>query len=204
MYCKESIYVIDNCVSKKYQDKIESVIFDNLKWNFRENITSNNGLNNDELAYGLSTGIRVDTVNGNQQISGDTDINSMCVFNFCHPLFIEAFSSVGIDVDTLYRMRMFIQVPTNSKRVINEPHVDHSFDHMVGLYYAINSDGDTILYNEFFGDDGLPEVPSIEDMTIHSRVTPKKGRIVLFNGLRYHSSSQPKTGTRCVINTNFL
>lgn len=200
VFSKEDIWIIDNCVSKKYQDKIESLVFDSIKWNFRENITSNNGLSSDEWAYGLSAGIKVD----NQQITGDTDMNSMCVFNFCHPLFIESFSSVGIDIDSLYRMRMFTQIPTNSKRIVNEPHVDHPFDHMVGLYYVIDSDGDTFLYNEFYGDSDLPEVPAIENMTINSRVEPKKGRIVLFNGLRYHSSSQPKRGTRCVINTNFL
>jgi hypothetical protein len=34
----------------------------------------------------------------------------------------------------------------------------------------------------------------------HKRVTPKRGRAVLFDGSRYHCSSQPTIGYRTIIN----
>jgi hypothetical protein len=35
------------------------------------------------------------------------------------------------------------------------------------------------------------------------RITPKKGRIVFFEGSMYHCSSRPATKTRAILNFNF-
>jgi len=65
-----------------------------------------------------------------------------------------------------------------------------------------DSDGDTIIYNETADD--IQNLPGLDTsmLTIKQTVTPRKGRVVLFNGRRYHSSSTPTTDKRCVINFN--
>ena len=38
--------------------------------------------------------------------------------------------------------------------------------------------------------------------TIKKRVTPKQGRIVLFDGSLYHTAEQPLNNIRCIVNYN--
>lgn len=73
----------------------------------------------------------------------------------------------------------------------NPPHVDYEFEHLVLLYYVNDSDGDTILFS---------------DKNKYKKldcISPKKGRLLVFNGNHYHASSPPKTyDCRIVINTD--
>ena len=38
--------------------------------------------------------------------------------------------------------------------------------------------------------------------TIKQKVTPKQGRMVLFDGSLYHTAEQPLNNVRCVVNYN--
>ena len=90
--------------------------------------------------------------------------------------------------------RSFCQLPINSEVVsVDTPHIDTKDDHFVMLYYVCDSDGDTIIYNE--------KVES-ENYTIQQRITPKQGRVVLFDGAYYHTAEQPLNNIRCVVNYN--
>ena len=93
--------------------------------------------------------------------------------------------------------RSFLQFPTNKKMTVDLPHIDiYSRKHLVCLYYVIDSDGDTIIYNEREKDrpDGI--------YTIKERVTPKQGRAVLFDGWLMHTAEQPINNVRCIVNYN--
>ena len=59
------------------------------------------------------------------------------------------------------------------------------------LYYVCDSDGDTIIFNE---------KEKSEKYTVQKRVTPKQGRVVLFDGDFYHTAEQPIDNIRCVVN----
>jgi hypothetical protein len=82
----------------------------------------------------------------------------------------------------------------------NMAHVDdEDEEHMVCIYYPTDTDGDTILFNEFFSKDKKPET-----LSIAKRVKPKANRCVIFHGWRFHASSNPvKSNSRIVLNTNF-
>ena len=69
----------------------------------------------------------------------------------------------------------------------------HNRKHLVALYYVCDSDGDTIIYNER---------EKLGTYTIKQKVTPKQGRIVLFDGSLYHTAEQPLNNVRCVVNYN--
>ena len=75
-------------------------------------------------------------------------------------------------------------------------------DHYACVYYLNDSDGDTIIYEQNKHDTvaGSNNVELVE----HARVTPKKGRLVMFDGARYHCSSQPKESYRCIINFDLV
>ena len=71
------------------------------------------------------------------------------------------------------------------------PHRDFYFKHHVFLYYINDSDGDTFLFNEI--DNG--------DLEVVEKITPKKGRIICFDGKWLHASSLPyKSEYRSVFN----
>ena len=88
-------------------------------------------------------------------------------------------------------------MPSNIKKEdVDSPHVDLPYQHFVMLYYVCDSDGDTIIYNEreYERPDGM--------YTIKQKVTPKQGRMVLFDGSLYHTAEQPEHNVRCVVNYN--
>ena len=92
------------------------------------------------------------------------------------------------NVKELYINRVFLQYPRPNP-FISKPHTDLTIPHMVCLYYVNDSDGDTIFYN----DNG----------SILKKVSPKKGRIALFDGSIKHSAGQPTKNERIVINICF-
>lgn len=87
---------------------------------------------------------------------------------------------------------------------INFPHLDNYNEHKVLVYYANDADGDTILFNERFEESHRNRTEPI-NLTTEARVTPKKGRILMFDGLQYHTSQNPiNTTHRCILNINFV
>ena len=88
----------------------------------------------------------------------------------------------------------FLQLPLTTKRgKVDTPHIDTNEKHFVMLYYVLDSDGDTIIYNEKQDSDSY---------TVKERVTPKQGRVVLYDGAFYHTAEQPLNNIRCVVNYN--
>ena len=98
-------------------------------------------------------------------------------------------------------MMILQKVQSENNIFYNIPHVDpidkskiSNKGHMiVFLYYVSDSDGDTFFFDDKLG------------LNIKERVSPKKGRAVLFDGYHIHASSPPqKHKSRCVINANIL
>ena len=109
-----------------------------------------------------------------------------------------------IEVKDLFYNRAFLQVPLENKFVMNHNgiHIDIPEPHYACVYYMNDVDGDTIIYEQTYHNVpfGSLGVKTVE----HKRVTPKKGRIVMFDGTRYHCSSQPREKYRCIINFDLV
>lgn len=106
------------------------------------------------------------------------------------------FPATHIDV---YRIKAnLIHRQKSCKNCFNPPHVDFTMEKqglkpVVCLYYVNDSDGDT-----FFFDNN-------ENLNVIERVTPKSGRMVVFDNDIFHASSPPvKSDARIVINTNLF
>ena len=90
-----------------------------------------------------------------------------------------------------------MQFPLNLQSSEDDtPHIDldEGFEHTVVLYYVVHSDGDTVIYNERTESDTY---------TVKQKVTPKQGRVVIFDGGLYHTAQQCKENIRCIVNYNF-
>lgn len=82
----------------------------------------------------------------------------------------------------------------------NEIHVDSFEDHKTLIYYINDSDGDTFLFDKLY-DEGTSEY----NVKTIQRVSPKQGRIVCFNGRRFHAPSNPLFyNRRFILNINFI
>ena len=90
----------------------------------------------------------------------------------------------------------------SGKKVIHDPHIDIPFElasginnYITTIYYTSDSDGDTVLYNEFEESD---------EYTVMDTVTPKKNRLLIFEGRRFHTGHSPMLHqNRVLINSNF-
>lgn len=77
------------------------------------------------------------------------------------------------------------------------PHVDYTTPHYTAIYYVNEADGDTIFFNEHY---------TIEDHSkkiVQQRISPEKGKCIIFNGLQYHTGTVPTKNKRMIININF-
>jgi hypothetical protein len=101
----------------------------------------------------------------------------------------------------LNRINLNFSTPLpDTKDKYGVPHPDSIYQgSMIGIYYITDSDGDTILFNEFF--EGNFDT---NKKTIYRTIAPKKGRLVLFDGHRYHANSWPTKKERVILNMNFL
>lgn len=98
------------------------------------------------------------------------------------------------------RVNMLLPVRDYPKNAIGNPHVDNDKfgdKSFTALYYVNDSDGDTILYNETYDSEFGDE------LTEHVRVSPEKGKLIIFNRNRLHSASLPSSACRMVININY-
>jgi hypothetical protein len=86
------------------------------------------------------------------------------------------------------KFNMLHKVDSKYKEMYNTPHPDDSEgnDSFSMVYYVNDSDGDTVMFNEFY-DKNIPS----PTLTVHKRIQPKKNRLVLFDSKRYHTSSNP-------------
>jgi hypothetical protein len=95
---------------------------------------------------------------------------------------------LNFNINTIFLQRVFLQTPSK-KSYIPKFHIDLDHPHWVCLYYINDADGDTIFY-----DDNLNEI---------KKISPKKGRIVFFDGSIKHSAGIPTNNERIVINICF-
>jgi hypothetical protein len=110
-------------------------------------------------------------------------------------------------VADVYYARTFLQMPLDESVRLKELdflHVDTPLKHFVVLYYVTDSDGDTILTNIKNTKTKSVTTHKATEENIIARVSPKKGRMLIFDGSFYHVASQPTKSMRCVINFDIL
>ncbi len=70
------------------------------------------------------------------------------------------------------------------------------------MYYVNDADGDTVLYD--YLSKNIKDIPNYEDIKIVNKMTPKQGSVIVFDGMTWHSSTQPTKGPRCIINFDMV
>ena len=175
--------IIDEFISTGYQHELlES--FERTSWYFTESVTFTNGDKNSgfyRMIYGLSADPEEDPVMDNE------------LYDLLLPMIEKAFRKFEVNPEQLYRIKagLFVKHQANSFDVLHhEPHVDDYSPHFTMLYYFMDSDGPTYIFDE--------------NKNIIDKIDPKMGRAVLMSGDTYHASSPPRQSSkRIVLNVNF-
>ena len=205
---KGQVIVFDDFIEKDYQEKIkrellgaEDHLGQQFPWYYIEDVTSaydpdsqhRPGLSHQyvKLPKGLDDDDE-DIVPGPKSVGQVT--------SEYHELFVPMLKRVGFKLGvsniTVLQGRSFLQFPVNTDGTIDLPHIDiiGKAEFIVALYYVCDSDGDTVIYNE---------TEESKTYTIKKSVTPKQGRMVIFDGSLYHAAEQPiNSNTRCIVNYN--
>jgi hypothetical protein len=125
----------------------------------------------------------------------DDNIGRSELFSLVLPIvwFLEKAS--GLELVNVLRIKANCLTRDGEGDFYNPPHIDVTESGYYSLIYYVNdSDGDTVLFNEFYdhGHAGLTEM---------TRITPRQGSALLIPSHLFHSSSCPiKTRNRLVIN----
>lgn len=191
------IQVFDNIVNKKIQNNIEEHFYStNFPWFFVNDIALEDNSNQRRPGF-----------NHYFKIKGKVNSEG---FDFVKQVSQKVNEKLKNNL-LEYHVRSFLQLPLNKDFLSNNsktphledtPHLDLLIPHTVYLYYINDCDGDTIIYD--YKSKHKDDIPVYEDLKILKRVTPKKGRVVVFDGMYWHSSSQPTLSHRGVINFDMI
>jgi len=193
-----AIHSIDDAIPKPYQDQIQAELSSNrMTWFFHEESARSHGQFDVKFA-----GFSHPTFNIREQSPVLSPLNAVLV-----PILFFYCEKAGIPFTNLMRVRigMFARGPSDALH--HNPHVDFHEPHRTALYYVNDCDGDTFVFNETYEQVGPHQAPAHVNQgkfTIADRISPKKGRMVSFDGRHYHASMHPTASTsRIVVTFNF-
>ena len=190
MIDKGGILVIDDFIDKDYQEKIkDNLMGDNdFPWFYIDDVTAAYEEGN-QGRPGLS----------HVYVEYNEDDTSEIISEF-HELFLpllnKACQVLQVPRANIVQGRSFLQFPLNLNSSDDDtPHIDldEGDRHIVVLYYVVTSDGDTVIYNQRTESDTY---------TVNQKVTPKQGRVVIFDRGLYHTAQQALKQIRCIVNYN--
>ena len=108
-----------------------------------------------------------------------------------------------------YRYKVNLLKSTNylhERNDMDSIHIDRDNPHISIVYYINDSDGDTKFYKINNGNisewQNYVSNRNYKKFSEIKSVSPKKGKVVVFNGMIPHHSTYPKIGNRYVINFN--
>ena len=181
------IKIIDNIVDEGCQHRLEKMFFaDTFPWFYQTSTIDPNGAKNFPTDKSLDTSFFAHSFVYESFVnSSEYYIKLLPILNALHT------ENVNVTNQIIVRANLTFPDPRHKKGNYKVPHRDTDKSGVVtAIYYVNNSDGNTLFFDN--------------DLNIIKRVTPKRGRIVLFDSEHIHASeSNMNTQARCVINFNF-
>ena len=218
------IIVIDDVIPIQDQNRIEQLCTSPaLEWVYQERSTAplTNGVKKitiDPITSGdgkftfVETSQLVHLMYGpltEKQLAESKSKYKEHVTSIFYPHFITVLSSIPISYSGIKRMKLNMKHSVSSAigvpdDAVGTPHVDFGmFDPngVIAIYYVNDSDGDTLIFDQDYRDFRRNGVKG--NFTLKQSVSPKKGRMVIFDGNLAHSAGLPrKSEVRIVLNIN--
>jgi hypothetical protein len=185
--------VIERFVPQSYADVLEGMVGRNPEFLWQYNASTNNKnepqiMRKNEKSYESDQFVHAIFQEGAKRSP---------FFDDLFPLFYFLEEKTGVVLGAIERMKanMLLQKPIGADSH-NTPHIDIPDQNYKSLlYYVMDSDGDTFIFNETFENKG--------DLTLRKRVSPRKGQAVVFDSNIWHASSNPRENPNRVV-LNFI
>jgi len=176
--------IIDDVMPVVMQNQLHSMcISQDFSWGFLEDCT----FNNDQLAAHMNKPrypafCHLALMDGKTRNETATLMSSMLL---CMS------DKAGLNPNHLHRARFGMYLPIRNPPLHNNIHTDMKEPHTVCLYYVNDADGDTFFFDK--------------SRQIVERISPKKGRMVVFDGFTLHASSMPvESSHRISLNLGYV
>jgi len=208
MFWAKKVFVFDDVISVKQQTDIKRRWLNVVPWFYRKDVT-------DQAVKQPPRPAMAHPLYANEKA-----LTSKENFELLNEILQGAFSRLYNETGekgnySLLQSRSFLQFPLAnlSGHEYDSHHIDTFRPHLSVLYYVCDADGETVIFEnmlepkhgDMLSDEYVKEhKPKLSDLKEKIRVTPKQGRVVIFDGFHWHTATQPKNGIRCVINTNIV
>jgi len=193
-----SFLEIDNFIPPSYADVLEDIICKSPEFQWVYTPSTNNQketaiMRKDASSYESEQLVHALYLEGQRRSN---------FFDIVFPFFYFLEDKTGIKLGAIERIKANMLLRNDMPPdAYNTPHIDipdPGFKSL--LYYVRDSDGDTFIFNETYRDTGN----SKSALTLRKRVTPRKGRALVFDSNTWHASSNPRENqNRLVINFVF-
>jgi hypothetical protein len=188
----KDILVVENSISVEEQDALERfVTHHSFPWFFYPGtiLPTDVTYTNDCI---IQKGLNPPQFSHYMSVENSPNINLVApIFNCLAEIFQTNIQILKIKFNLLTQI---------NKKTHHWPHADiddYENKVMTGLYYVNNSDGPTYLFNKFAPKKNDNIIPLV-------KVDPEKGKMVIFDSRRLHSSSSPVVNNlRTVLNVVF-
>ena len=203
---QNDILILDNVIPEVMADKFEKQILRNdFDWFYLINTTRNYDSTQNTIDFNLSNNLEIiESCGFSHSVYNDYRWHNPYSVLQTSIFILESFAEMmKIDYHDIMRIKINMGLQNNSNEfLVQSPHVDSPEIHKTLLYYINDSDGDTILYDKLWS---VNDTNQTINLTPIKRITPKRGRCVLFDGHRYHSASNPINSiNRLALNINFV
>ena len=184
---------IDKFIPASYADTLENVICKNPEFSWTYCPSTNNQsapdiMRKDASSYESEQLVHAFFLEGAQK---------SVFFDMIFPFFYFLEDKTGMVLGGVQRIKanMLLQKDVSGD-AYNTPHVDVPTPGMKSLiYFVSDSDGDTVIFNETFEYKKAP--------TVRKRVSPRKGKAIVFDSHTWHASSNPRTHQNRIV-LNFI
>ena len=196
MEWENKVFIVDDILTKEQQEDLKRILLSSqFPWHFTPDVTGKGSKDGrpafqNKLIYDGKVNVGEKALNLLQQL----------IDNSLSKLYEELNVKANYE---LFRIRTILQMPLanlgGSRR--DAHHIDYIKKHLSILYYVFDADGDTVIFENMYHPNDI-KVPEPNELKVKKKVTPKQGRVVIFDGYHWHTGTQPKKGMRCVINSN--
>ncbi len=187
-----SMLEIENFIPKSYADILDDICKSpEFLWQYNastNNQTAPQIMNKDENSYESEQ-----FVHALYQESAKRSPYFDVVFPFFY--FLEEKTWILLNAIERIKANMLMK-KERAEDTYNTPHIDiPTPKHKSLLYYVKDCDGDTFIFNETYYDK--------RKLTVRKRITPKKGKAVIFDSNIWHASSNPRENNNRIV-LNFI
>jgi len=192
------IYTFDNIVDIEIQNEIENYVYNkNLDWNSIQNVTNTAGIHtNYSFPADILSEVKIDNN----------------ILKFIDIIIDNSLNKINKKLAKKYRIKINKTIPyhIDANEEYRLLHIDKMEPHVTIVYYINDSDGDTLIFNdennkhlkdikEFINNDNFLDPKNFK---LTNSISPKKGRVVVFDGNLWHYGKYPTKGERNIININ--